>query len=164
MKAVCNASPLITLSKAGLVHVLDALFDRVVVPDAVVREVDDAGPEDPGRRALAQLPWLERVVLAPAVSRLGTVQLGAGEAEVIEWGLRNPEFIALLDDRAARRVAVSLGVRTAGTLRILFVAASKGIVSSFPEAVAQVRAAGLYCDERVIRDVQRLLEDRGEQP
>ena len=68
MKVVCNASPLITLAKTGLIDVLHSLFDRVVVPQAVVKEVMAGGSEDPGCLAVSQLPWLEHVVLDPKSS------------------------------------------------------------------------------------------------
>jgi predicted nucleic acid-binding protein len=52
MNAVCNASPLITLAKAGLLELLHALFERVVVTEAVVKEVQAGGVEDPGSLAI----------------------------------------------------------------------------------------------------------------
>lgn len=155
MKVVCNASPLITLAKAGLMDVLPGLFERVVVPRSVVSEIMAGAPEDPCRKVLGHTPWLEQGVLAPEVSRLSTVQLGKGEAEVIEWALREPEFLALLDDRAARRVAEALGVRCAGTLRVLYEAGRSKLIASFPEAVARLRAVGFYCDQRTIDLVSR---------
>ena len=155
MKAVCNASPLITLAKAGLLDVLHAIFDRVVVPRAVVSEIVAGHPNDPCRRALSQTTWLEQVALDPPVSGLGAVQLGQGEAEVIEWALRHPEFLALLDDRAARRVAEALRVRCAGTLRVLYEASRRKYIASFAEGVAQLRAAGLHCDQRTVDRVCR---------
>jgi len=109
MKAVCNASPLIALAKAGLLDVLRGMFDRIVVPGAVVREVLAGGPQDAGYAALERHAWLERVELEPPGSRLAALSLGAGESEVIEWALRHPGFVALLDDRAARRSAEVLG-------------------------------------------------------
>jgi predicted nucleic acid-binding protein len=112
-------------------------------------------PGDPCKRVLNQTPWLEQVALDPPVSRLSTVQLGQGEAEVLEWALRHPEFVALLDDRAARRVAEVLGVRCAGTLRVLYEASLRNHIPSFAEGVARLQAAGLHCDQRTIDLVYR---------
>ena len=158
MNVVCNASPLITLAKAGLVDILHRLFERVVVPQSVVSEIMAGTPEDPCRKMLGHTAWLEQVVLDPAVSRLSTIQLGKGEAEVIEWALRQPEFLALLDDRAARRVAEALGVRCVGTLRVLYEASRSQLAPSFAEGVEQLRAAGFYCDQRTIDLVCRSLD------
>ncbi len=155
MKVVCNASPLITLAKAGLLDVLQSLFEHVVVPKAVVNEVMAGESQDPGRLAVSHLPWLEHAILNPPASRLSTLHLGEGEAEVIEWSLRYPEYIALLDDRAARRAAEALGVKCAGTLRVLFEASRQNLVASFPDAVKRLRGAGLYCDQHTIDRVMR---------
>ena len=71
---VVNASPIITLAKAGHLALLTQLADSIVVPDAVVVEVL-LGPEsDPARRALAG-GWGTRV---PVHSM---------PAAVLEWGL-----------------------------------------------------------------------------
>ncbi len=54
---VVNASPLIVLAKVGYQHLLTALADEVVVPQAVVDEIN-AGPiDDPARRFLASSPF-----------------------------------------------------------------------------------------------------------
>ena len=155
MNAACNASPLIVLAKAGLLELLPALFEQVVVPQAVVAEITAGGAGDPAVKALRQAPWLQHVSLEPGVSALAALQLGRGEAEVIEWALRHPDHIALLDDRAARRVASVLGVQCAGTLRVLFEASRRGLLPSFAAGVQRLRDAGLYFDERTVQAVVR---------
>lgn len=150
MQAVCNASPVITLAKSGLIHVLDDLFERVVLTKAVVEEILAGGKEYPGARAISDKAWLEEVSLNPPASRFAVINLGAGEAETVEWCLRQPDFIAILDDKAARRTAVALGCRCAGTLRVIYEACRKQILPSFAEAVQSLESAGLYCDQKVI--------------
>jgi predicted nucleic acid-binding protein len=157
MEAVCNASPLITLAKADLLEILPKLFSRIVVPQAVVKELR-AGPEsDPIRQRIDTLTWLEQVVLDPPITSLTGVQLGKGESEVIEWAVAHNETIAILDDRVARRAARGVGVRTCGTLGLLSSVARKGIIPSFAEATQRIRDAGLYLDERVIKAVRQQL-------
>jgi len=71
---VVNASPVITLAKAGHLALLTGLADTIFLPTAVVVEVL-AGPEsDPARRAL-EGGWGTRV----PVSSMPSV--------VLEWGL-----------------------------------------------------------------------------
>lgn len=161
MKAVSNASPLIALAKAGLLHLLPALFERVVVPAGVVAEVEAGPSADPMRLALPNCDWLERVVLDPPVSILAAAHLGVGETEVIEWAKANPSYIAILDDRAARRVARTLDVPVIGTLGIIARAASSGAPGSFDEAISALRRAGLYLDEHVVRLARTGLKGRG---
>ena len=54
MKVVCNASPLISLAKAGLLDTVHSLFEQVIVPQAVAVEVLAGGPEDAAAQALNQ--------------------------------------------------------------------------------------------------------------
>ncbi|MCH5585405.1 hypothetical protein MK805_10625 [Shimazuella sp. AN120528] len=53
---VCNTSPIIALSKIGHVEILDELFDRVYIPNAVYREtVSDQNGEMYGCKELLRL-------------------------------------------------------------------------------------------------------------
>jgi predicted nucleic acid-binding protein len=45
-RVVVNASPLICLSKGGLLHLLDGLFSEIAVPDKVYHEVGAKGGVD----------------------------------------------------------------------------------------------------------------------
>ena len=67
-QVVCNASPLITLAKGGLLDVLRDQFGKIVCPQAVADEILAGPPEDIMRRVLHNLSWLERVRLDPQVS------------------------------------------------------------------------------------------------
>jgi predicted nucleic acid-binding protein len=49
---VVNASPLITLSKAGQLELLQADNRRLVIPEAVRAEVLQGPADDPARKAL----------------------------------------------------------------------------------------------------------------
>ncbi len=43
MIVVSNASPLINISRLKLFHHLSALYEKIVIPDAVVKEVVEKG-------------------------------------------------------------------------------------------------------------------------
>jgi len=45
-RVILNASPLICLSKSGLAHLLPTLFQEVLVPEAVLKEVMAEGKTD----------------------------------------------------------------------------------------------------------------------
>src|SRR6266487_5820822 len=105
---VSNASPLIVLARADLLKILPALFSRVMVPQAVLDEIQAGPADDPMNQALPGCAWLSRVQLEPAISPLSTWQAGIGEAEVIEYARLHGTLPVLLDDRAARRAAEAL--------------------------------------------------------
>lgn len=154
---VCNASPLITMAKADLLRLIPELFTDVFIPQAVVDEIKAGPPEDPMNKILACCSWLQPVILEPPLSPLSVWQLGRGEAEVIEYARMHPKVEALLDDRLARRAAVKLGIKVHGTLSVIAMATIQGRVPSFLEAVKQLRAAGLYASDAVVKEVARKL-------
>jgi len=59
--AVVNASPLIFLSRAGLIDLLQLISAEVIVPESVATEIEVRGKRDPTAHALADTSWLELV-------------------------------------------------------------------------------------------------------
>lgn len=151
MRAVSNASPLIALAKAGYLEILPRIFDRVVVPQAVTAEIRAGRDDDPMRQSIEKTDWLEEVVLSPPLTEFAVAHLGAGEAEVIEWASHHDGHTALLDDRAARRAAAAVGIPVMGTLGLTARAVRLGVLPSFEEAVANLRAVGLYVNEKIVQ-------------
>lgn len=66
-----NASPLILLTKAGLLNLLQLLSQEIVVPAAVAMEIGQYGETDVTARALAQTEWLVIVETPPVPILLG---------------------------------------------------------------------------------------------
>lgn len=160
-RIVCDASPLIVLTKSDLLELLPNQFSEVVVPQAVVEEIL-AGPfDDPMRGLISKIEWLKHVRIDPPLSPLGSWQLGRGESEVIEYARLQRRCAALMDDRAARRAAFAIGIKAYGTLSIIARAARLGKVKSFYEAVEALKAAGLYLSGDMIETVQKAFTKTG---
>ena len=60
-RAVVNASPLIFLSKAGLIHFLQQAAPDIVIPETVAWEIGRRGEEDRTAQTVTNTPWLTRV-------------------------------------------------------------------------------------------------------
>jgi predicted nucleic acid-binding protein len=60
MRAVLNASPLILLCNTGLSFILPALFQEIVVPDAVWQEIVEGSHLDLAAQMLPDLDYLTR--------------------------------------------------------------------------------------------------------
>jgi predicted nucleic acid-binding protein len=91
-KWVLNASPLIILGKVSAISLLDKICPDLVIPEGVLREVEQGHVDDPARI------WIQGEG-APFVHRLKEVpplimawDLGKGESEVISWAYLNPGF------------------------------------------------------------------------
>jgi predicted nucleic acid-binding protein len=149
-KVVINASPLIILFKSGLADLLPQLFTEIVVPEAVWREVTSGGAADAAATQLPLSLWLRRESAIVVASEVLLWNLGDGESEVLSFVLKRPEYLAAIDDRAARNCARTLGIHTLGTGGLLVLAKKHGLVSSVTDKLIKVQDAGLWLSETVV--------------
>jgi len=83
---VVNASPLILLGDIGRVHLLDALCESLVVPDAVAAEVRAGPHEDAARRWLSAEGGSYVHEVGVVAAAIAGWDLGAGEGAVLTRG------------------------------------------------------------------------------
>jgi uncharacterized protein len=125
---ISNASPLITLSKIGALHVLPELFGTLVVATEVFHEVTITGVGRPGANDVQGASWIEvKSYTNAAQFALWRVQrgLGAGETATILLAQELSADLAIIDERTARGFATSLGINVMGCVGILESAARK---------------------------------------
>jgi predicted nucleic acid-binding protein len=154
-----NASPLIFLTRVGLLEVLREPADEAFVPDIVVEEIDRRGLSDPAAAAIRSAAWLQ-VSASPAMSlEMAAWNLGAGETAVIGLALASPGSLVVIDDLAARRTARSLGISLLGTLALVGVAKAIGMIQEVRPILDTLRQTGMYVSDRLTRQV---LDQAGE--
>ena len=148
--AVVNSSPLIFLSKVGLLDWLQLAADTVVVPEAVAREINRRRPADVTANALARTSWL-RIVAVPAIPAvIQSWDLGPGESAVLAHAYTHPGVIAILDDGLGRRCADLLGIPLYGTLGLVMTAKQRGLIAAARPVVLTLKQHGMYLSDRVI--------------
>lgn len=121
MIAVFNSSPLIFLSGIDIIDKALDLFSEVFVPSQVQAEI--MAKEDVASEKLASLTASKRVIIVQAKNtRMVDAicrRLGKGESEAIVTAIEVTADMVVLDDRAARIEAMSLGLNVKGTLGII---------------------------------------------
>jgi predicted nucleic acid-binding protein len=147
---VVNASPVILLTKIGLVDLLNRLGSPVVIPEAAVLEIQKAGPSDPAVQALAHAPWLAKVDPGPIPPSLASFNLGSGESAVLAHALANAGSGAILDDQAARNCATALGIPHQGTLALILFAKQHGFIPAARPFVEVLRQQGMYLSDQIM--------------
>jgi predicted nucleic acid-binding protein len=121
MKAVFNSSPIIFLTKLGIIEAALDLFERIDIPSLVyseIRQQSDASAEaveDLIRRKRVSVLEAENDRFVSALNR----RLGKGEAEAIALSIETGADLVILDDHAARAEAMRLGLAVKGTLGII---------------------------------------------
>ncbi len=155
LKRIVNASPLIFLTRLGLVDLLNEPGVVVVVPDAVLDELGALGPDDPAAAAVRSTPWIH-VAPTPAIPEfLQVPKLGAGETAVLALALAeigsNKDVV--LDDWKARRRAEGLGIPLRGTLACLLIAKSLGRIGSLRPLLEQLRRSGMFLSDQLMHGV-----------
>lgn len=125
MRVWVDASTLIALDRIGHLGLLERLLGKVAVTEDVAREVF-TGKESPELRA-ARGRWIEVVRVRGNRARWTALGLGPGEASLL---LTPPDETIVLDDRAARLVALAEGRSVIGLLGLVLRAARDGTVST----------------------------------
>jgi predicted nucleic acid-binding protein len=157
MLVVADTSPLNYLIRLGHPEVLQEIYGRVLVPEAVLVEMrHPEAPEEVRSWALAPPDWLEQVRVRQLDATLA-VELGAGEREAISLALEVRADVLLIDERAGRVEAEARHIPVAGTLAVLLQASLRGYFN-FPETIQQLRQFGF----RVSQDVEAVMLARYE--
>jgi predicted nucleic acid-binding protein len=134
-----NASPLIFLSKANLLELLQLASEEIVVPVAVATEIQRRGQADVTVQALERTPWLTVVTTPQVASKIRDWDLGEGESAVLAWAYAHPGTEAIVDDLAARRCATTLDMPIRGTLGLVLTAKQKGIIPAARPILEKLR-------------------------
>lgn len=153
MSVVSDTTAITTLLKAGQIRLLQELFERVFVPQAVWDELAEF------HRTLPNFVELRPV--QNAGQRLpGTVTLGRGEAEAISLARELSARLLVTDDRKARVAAKRLNVPCIGLVGVVIQAKRQGKIPSVRDLLEIVQnKGGLYLSDAVIAEALRLADE-----
>ena len=148
--AVTNTSPVIALAVVDALPLLDALFDRVIVPPEVWEELlDKPGATEPDRlRSLRAFTFLPTPKIPPEA-----LALDDGERAAIAHAMAIPGAFVLLDEIAARRVAEQLGLPVRGTLGILVEGKRRGLVPAVRPLIEMLLSSGVRLAPNLVASI-----------
>jgi predicted nucleic acid-binding protein len=127
---VSDASPLISLAKAGKLYLVRELFERVLIEEEVKLEVIDRGKEEGAPDALViedaiKEGWIE-VGKIEDEKRFSGIHKGEGNTILLA---KKYKCLVLIDEEDAREVARAMGLKVRGSLYVLKKAVEKGLMS-----------------------------------
>ena len=153
---VSDASPLIVLLKTNKLSILQKLFKKIIIPQAVYREITAKEQE---KLIFDKAGWIEiRDIKNTEVNTLLEKLVDKGEAEAIVLA-KELKTSLLVDDAKARKYAILLNLEVIGTLGLLKMAKNRGVIPSVKDAINDMLAEGYYIEDKLIA---RILEDVGE--
>jgi uncharacterized protein len=153
---VINTGPLVALGLAQATDVIGRLPLQFVAPAEVANEIA-AGRKRGFEVAMPE--WVCVVDLARPVGALDQSALDAGEAAVIELAIERSIRIVAIDEVRGRRAATAAGLTVTGSLGLLGLAKTHGLIPRVAPYVARMRTSGVYLDDTL---VNRFLDALGE--
>ncbi|EDX73831.1 hypothetical protein MC7420_5711 [Coleofasciculus chthonoplastes PCC 7420] len=154
MIIVSNTSPINYLILIGYIHLLPELFQQIIIPKTVYRELSDASAPSPVQNWIATPPdWLKiQPVNQPSDTILDLLDPGERAAIILAQEI-NADLL-LLDDMKARRTATERGFAITGILGILDQAATMKLID-LPVAVQSLQNTSFWASDNLF---QKLLD------
>lgn len=155
MIVVSDSSPLVALARIGRLKLLASLYQRILIPSDVHREVTVIGRGLPGAEEVRNADWIEvgsTGSFADPSLEQACHGLGAGERGSILLAKSLPADLLLLDERKARRVARDAGLSIVGCLGVLEMGAQMGHLSDLRQAYIDLLRQGIRFDLRLLQD------------
>jgi predicted nucleic acid-binding protein len=150
---VSDSSPLITLARAGQLDLLRQLFGRVHIAEDVRREVVVLGVGRPAAEAVRKAEWIESHPMRSAVEMLrlrSLHSLGAGELATVLLACSLRADLAIIDERAARRLAQASGLAVMGCVGILEMGFRRGRVVDLRASYQELLVQGIRIDRQIL--------------
>ena len=160
--AVVDASPLINLSHLDLARDLAFFFDRVYVPRAVQKEVNEKGRFRYRLNRLYRDGFFTKCTSADIYNvQLLQAELDKGESEALIQAQEREALYFIGDDRRARDIAERMGRKVVGTLRLL---ARLSLEGRAPEILGLVMKLRRDLDFRVSDEIVQQAIDVAAEP
>lgn len=159
MIVVSDTSPITNLAAIGQLDLLRQLYQQVIIPEAVFRELTALGGRYPGA-IVTQLVWIEtRAVANRTVVNALRAELDDGEAEAITLAQELAADLLLMDEHLGRAAAARLGLKVVGILGVLIEAKHQGLIQEVKPLIGALMNLGF----RIGQDLyKRVLQAAGE--
>jgi len=147
---VSDTSPLHYLVECEAIEILPALFQEVLIPPTVHRELSHQKTPSRVRTWAQSLPaWVK--VQSPSTLD-PSLNVDEAEREAICLAREVKAVAILMDDRKGRTEAMRCGLKVTGTIGLLEAAAKRGLLD-FAKAIQKLQVTNARLDEELIQAV-----------
>ena len=148
---IINASPLILLARIGRLDWLDALAENPLVPAQVIEEVSAGQASDPSAKTAVLWASRHRIENIEVPLAVRVWEIDPGESQVIAHALLQPAY-AILDDAAARRCALSLGLPVFGSIGVALRAKKAGLIPEARPWLEKLKKSGMFASDQLLQE------------
>jgi predicted nucleic acid-binding protein len=167
MRIVINSSPLIFLSKIEKMYLLTELFDEIFIPSTVFCETVTRGKEKMMEDAFVIENFIDEnenkiTIVDVDFQGFEEIPLGIGEKAVIAFARGENIENVLIDESKARTIAKMFRLKPRGTLWILALANSEGMITynELKESVLRIVEKGYRIKEEILARFLIEIENR----
>lgn len=106
--------------------------------------------DDVASTQLPSISWIQTVEVNAIGSCCSSLGFRKGRITSIEFGTKNSDCAAIVDNRAARRCGQALGIITIRTGGLLILAKRRGLIPSISPGIQALRDAGLWLSDTLV--------------
>ncbi len=158
---ISDTGPLIALAKIDKLYILKNLFDEIVIPKEVYKELrlNYKYKETNSLKLAIKDGWIKNVVSKnkPSVTILNTLDLGEAEAITLAKELKYP---LLIDEKKGRNVALKENVKIIGTVGILIIAKKKGLIKNIKQLMNEMQKSGYRISKILYKKALSLTKEK----
>ncbi|MDD1421689.1 DUF3368 domain-containing protein [Dolichospermum sp. ST_sed1] len=161
MIIVSDTTPISELAKVNHLDLLAKLFGKVIIPQGVFDELQIG--QHPAAQLVQNLSWLEviKVNNQQLVQELQeSLKLDLGESEAIALAEEIGASQLLIDEKAARKVAIARKLPLIGTVGVLLLAKRRGLLDSVKSVLDEMQAQGMRISDRLYVQVLILAQEQ----
>lgn len=158
-KIIVNSTPLIALAKVNKLEILKGMYEHIIIPEAVYKEVTEKD-DVASQRVEAAWEWIEvRKVDSDLDCRMYKAKLHDGEVEVMLLAQEIGADAVVIDDGAARKTAEYLELPLTGTLGVMIKAKQRGLLEAVMPVVQQMEQNGIFFSKELKEKIRILSKE-----
>jgi predicted nucleic acid-binding protein len=160
--AVFNSSPLINLAKAGKLDILQALFKKCFIPEAVYKELvieakNKTGVDEIEKLILNKTLEIKKIKDKHLAKALQT-EIDFGESEAIVLAIETKDCVLIIDETEGRRFADLFNLSKTGFIGLLLDAYQKKLISNIEVPLNAAIGRGFWINKKLLKQILEMVK------
>lgn len=161
---IANSTPLILLQKVKKLELLNTLYSKIYIPEAVYKEViidyerDSSDVDFISANSFIEIARVQNFKM----KKMFAANLHEGEVETIMLAMEMTADLCILDDLLARKYAKNAGLNITGTLGVLIAAKNKGYINEVKPVLDALTYEGMFLSRELYLSVLSIVKELNE--